>query len=123
MVCPVYHRYRRIWKDSYLMTTSYAWSKSQVRTFSKELRKYIGPAWNWMVPDVKRALISEKVLSIVLMQARSHVAVEDISVLYRGIQQELMPESTPRTWDYDASDLPKDDNLDPSLTGRRGDPG
>ncbi len=62
-------------------TTHKHWSKGQIRDFVKQVRASVGTGWEWMVPEVRRALIDAKALSIIAGQDREFVSVEAINEL------------------------------------------
>lgn len=61
------------------------WSKGQVKTFVKEVHRRVGDGWHFCVPPVQRALIAEKTLDVVRIQARETISVEDINKLYHAM--------------------------------------
>jgi len=57
------------------------WSDGQVRLFVKDVRKRVGDGWNWLVPDIRRALIAEKALSILCGQDRACIPTDALTEL------------------------------------------
>jgi len=66
-----------------------AWSKDQEKFFAKQVRARIGDAWDWLVPEVREALVAEHVLMVVLGLVRQDIQVEDVRVLLVGVRREL----------------------------------
>lgn len=63
------------------------WSAAQAKLFHRRVRQRVGGAWEWLVPDVRRALIAEEVLSVVLGQDREVVHVAAVKGLLRAIYE------------------------------------
>lgn len=58
------------------------WGVSQIKYLAKAFRKDIGRGWDYMVPDVRRAMVDSFVLSIIRSQDRDAVTVESMDELY-----------------------------------------
>lgn len=70
-------------------TTRAAWNRDQEKFFAKQVRDRIGDAWDWLVPEVREALVAEHVLMVVLGLVRQDIHVEDVRVLLVGVRREL----------------------------------
>lgn len=71
------------------MSVKSGWTGEQVTKFASELRKRVGVAWNWMVPDIRRALVAEHALGIVLLQDKKQVDVADVQSLYSRMLEKM----------------------------------
>jgi len=65
------------------------WSKDQVKGFAKGLRRDVGHAWRWLVPEVHEALAARHVLAIVLGQNNRTINIDDIEELLANVRHEL----------------------------------
>lgn len=64
------------------------WSEKQARAFHREAVRAIGKStWNsvFTPPEVKEALIAQKVLGVILIQDAKSVQVEDVRALYNDM--------------------------------------
>lgn len=41
-----------------------AWSKDQIASFVRQVRQHTGQGWNWIVPELRAALIAQKALTV-----------------------------------------------------------
>lgn len=67
-----------------------SWDNGQARSFAKRIAERYGAAWFVLTMDIREAVVSEFVLSIVLAQVKTDVKVEDISALRNAICQQLL---------------------------------
>jgi len=58
------------------------WSNGQIALFVKDVRKRVGNAWLWITPDIQKALIAEKVLSVICGQDRPTVEIAAVQELF-----------------------------------------
>ena len=63
------------------MATNRHWSDAQIKDFVRIVRRRAGDAWLWLVPDLRRALIAEKALSIIGGQDCKTVEVAAVNEL------------------------------------------
>lgn len=63
-----------------------SWSTKQAKHFAGELRKHVGDGWTWLTPEVRIALVDQKVLSVVFGQEREDVRIDDV----RRLRMEMM---------------------------------
>lgn len=64
------------------------WSAGQAKMFHRRVRARVGEAWEWLVPDVRRALLAEEVLSVVIGQDREVVHVAAVQRLLHALYEE-----------------------------------
>lgn len=74
------------------LNPSRKWSEKQVKEFAKRTLESIGPAWDWLTPRVRQALVSEAALSVVRGSARELVSVVAIDILVEDLLTLLPPE-------------------------------
>lgn len=58
-----------------------SWSIGQAKQFVRELRQHVGDGWAWLTPEVRLALVDQKVISVVFGQEREEVRIDDIRML------------------------------------------
>lgn len=64
------------------------WDKNQIKSFVKQVRNRLGLAWDFMVPEVREAMIKAQALSIIRAQAAESVAIEKIDFLVNAMLNE-----------------------------------
>jgi hypothetical protein len=52
------------------------WDRGQVCNLVKDVRRRMGDAWDWSVPPVRKAMIAQEVLNIVLTASRFQLLPE-----------------------------------------------
>ena len=66
------------------------WDLDQVKIFARDLRKRIGSGWDWMVPEVRKAMVAAETFNIVRMQFRDSVKVSAMNVLFDDMMNEMV---------------------------------
>jgi hypothetical protein len=66
------------------------WNPKQVKEFAKQIRtSEIGKAWQFLVPEVRHAVVEAKILAIVRMQDRDSVPMDAIMDLSNMLHEEM----------------------------------
>lgn len=70
------------------MNTESGWDKDQIKLFAKTIRKDLGQAWDFMVPQVREAMVDSFILRIIFSQ-RGDVPVNDVKTLRHNLLVQL----------------------------------
>jgi hypothetical protein len=66
--------------------SSGAWDYDQAVTQVRLMRKDLGEAWAYMVPEVREAMVSQRCFSVVRGNHRASVDVRDMDLLLAGMR-------------------------------------
>lgn len=58
------------------------WSKQQINQFARDIRLVWGGGWPFFTPDVRHAIVDQKILSVLqgqVSEAITQVAIRDLS--------------------------------------------
>ncbi len=63
-----------------------AWSYDQAALYVKEMLFIVGDGWDWMVPQVREALVAAEAFSVARSQHKATVEVRDMDLLLNAMQ-------------------------------------
>jgi len=64
------------------------WNKGQVKLFVREMRKHLGVAWDFMVPEVREAFVAQEAFKVVRANHKVAVDVADMDALLFAMRVE-----------------------------------